>query len=104
MGGLYLRLFTYSLIWTTVNLSVNRLRTHPKAWTPTGMTSISSRRLRKELTEIQTEGCPTGTFSHLLYVQLTDSPSITGITLLSADNFETWYFSIEILGESLYQV
>ncbi|KAG2132362.1 ubiquitin-conjugating enzyme/RWD-like protein [Suillus clintonianus] len=49
------------------------------------MTSISSRRLRKELSEIQTEGCP------------------TGITLLSADNFETWYFSIEILGESLYQ-
>jgi hypothetical protein len=29
---------------------------------------------------------------------------VIGITLLSADDFETWFFSIEVLGESLYQV
>ncbi|EGN94083.1 hypothetical protein SERLA73DRAFT_144522 [Serpula lacrymans var. lacrymans S7.3] len=49
------------------------------------MASISSRRLRKELTEITTQGCP------------------VGIKLLNADNFETWLFSIEVLGETLYQ-
>ncbi|KAH7908214.1 UBC-like protein [Hygrophoropsis aurantiaca] len=49
------------------------------------MASISSRRLRKELNEINAEGCP------------------CGIKLLNADNFEVWYFSIEVLGESLYQ-
>ncbi|KIJ60106.1 hypothetical protein HYDPIDRAFT_161350 [Hydnomerulius pinastri MD-312] len=49
------------------------------------MASISTRRLHKELSEIRTEGCP------------------CGITLLNADNYETWFFSIEVLGESLYQ-
>ncbi|KIK21068.1 hypothetical protein PISMIDRAFT_681782 [Pisolithus microcarpus 441] len=49
------------------------------------MASISARRLRKELSEINVEGCP------------------AGIKLLSADNFDTWLFSIEVLGESLYQ-
>jgi len=49
------------------------------------MTSIASRRLRKELVEINTEGCP------------------VGINLLKADDFETWLFSIEVKGESLYQ-
>ncbi|KAF9229762.1 UBC-like protein [Gyrodon lividus] len=49
------------------------------------MASISARRLRKELNEIHAEGCP------------------CGIKLLNADNFETWFFSIEVLGESLYQ-
>ncbi|KAG9314745.1 UBC-like protein [Chiua virens] len=49
------------------------------------MATVSSRRLRKELSEIHAEGCP------------------CGIKLLSAEDFETWFFSIEVLGESLYQ-
>ncbi|KIM51489.1 hypothetical protein SCLCIDRAFT_143193 [Scleroderma citrinum Foug A] len=50
------------------------------------MASISARRLKKELNEILgPEGCP------------------AGIKLLSADDFETWFFSIEVLGDSLYQ-
>ncbi|EIW86329.1 UBC-like protein [Coniophora puteana RWD-64-598 SS2] len=49
------------------------------------MASISARRLKKELTEINHEGTP------------------TGIKLLSADDFETWFFSIEVLGNTLYQ-
>jgi len=49
------------------------------------MASISSKRLRKELAEIQIEGCP------------------VGINLLSADDFQTWFFSIEVMGESQYQ-
>ncbi|KAI6025384.1 hypothetical protein PISMIDRAFT_651270 [Pisolithus microcarpus 441] len=39
-----------------------------------------------ELSKINIEGCP------------------AGIKLLSTDNFDTWLFSIEVLGESLYQV
>ncbi|KII86328.1 hypothetical protein PLICRDRAFT_143979 [Plicaturopsis crispa FD-325 SS-3] len=49
------------------------------------MASISSRRLRKELAEIQSEGTP------------------VGIKLLKADDFETWLFSIEVMGESQYE-
>ncbi|KIM84709.1 hypothetical protein PILCRDRAFT_818323 [Piloderma croceum F 1598] len=49
------------------------------------MASISSRRLQKELKEIKTEGCP------------------VGITLLEAENFDKWLFSIEVMGESQYQ-
>lgn len=49
------------------------------------MASISSRRLAKELREIHAEGCP------------------VGIELLKADDFVTWWFSIEVMGESLYQ-
>lgn len=49
------------------------------------MASISARRLAKELREIQGEGCP------------------VGISLLKADDFATWWFSIEVMGESLYQ-
>jgi hypothetical protein len=29
---------------------------------------------------------------------------VAGITLLSADDFETWFFAIEVMGDSLYQV
>jgi len=49
------------------------------------MASVSSRRLQKELLEIKQQGTP------------------TGIKLLSADDFATWYLSLEVLGESLYQ-
>jgi len=49
------------------------------------MASISARRLAKELKEIQAEGCP------------------VGITLLQADDFQRWHFTIEVMGESLYQ-
>ncbi|KAF8976311.1 ubiquitin-conjugating enzyme/RWD-like protein [Cyathus striatus] len=49
------------------------------------MASISARRLAKELKEIQTEGCP------------------VGINLVKADDFATWWFTIEVMGESLYQ-
>ncbi|KNZ78185.1 putative ubiquitin-conjugating enzyme E2 W [Termitomyces sp. J132] len=49
------------------------------------MASISARRLGKELTEIRNEGCP------------------VGITLVKADDFETWWFTIEVMGESLYK-
>jgi len=49
------------------------------------MASISVRRLSKELAEIQKEGCP------------------VGINLVQADDFSTWLFSIEVMGESLYK-
>ncbi|KAG6902992.1 hypothetical protein C0995_008565 [Termitomyces sp. Mi166 len=50
------------------------------------MASISARRLGKELTEIRNEGCP------------------IGIDLVKADDFETWWFTIEVMGESLYKL
>ncbi|PPQ98904.1 hypothetical protein CVT24_003535 [Panaeolus cyanescens] len=49
------------------------------------MASISARRLAKELREIQGEGCP------------------VGITLLEANDFSKWLFTIQVMGESLYQ-
>jgi len=49
------------------------------------MASIAARRLGKELKEIQTEGCP------------------VGIKLVKADDFEVWWFTIEVMGESLYR-
>ena len=67
-----------------------------------GMASVSSRRLRKELSEINAEGCPCGTYFCLSVAHLF-TPQHAGIKLLSADDFETWFFSIEVLGESLYQ-
>ncbi|KAE9409386.1 UBC-like protein [Gymnopus androsaceus JB14] len=48
------------------------------------MASISSRRLAKELMEIKNDGCP------------------VGIDLVKADDFSTWWFTIEVMGESLY--
>ncbi|TCD67458.1 hypothetical protein EIP91_012375 [Steccherinum ochraceum] len=47
--------------------------------------AVSTRRLQKELTEIKTNGTP------------------VGIKLLQADNFESWFLSIEVLGDTLYQ-
>jgi len=49
------------------------------------MASISARRLAKELREMQTEGCP------------------VGITLLEANDFTKWLFTVEVMGDSLYQ-
>ncbi|KAI0726054.1 UBC-like protein [Fomitopsis betulina] len=46
--------------------------------------SVSTRRLSKELTEIKTHGTP------------------VGIVLLSADNFEEWFLSLEVLGETVF--
>lgn len=66
------------------------------------MAAVSSRRLRKELSEIHTEGCPCGN-SVSPNVAHPFTPQHAGIKLLSADDFETWFFSIEVLGESLYQ-
>lgn len=50
------------------------------------MTSISARRLSKELNEINRDGCP------------------IGITLLQADDFSKWLLSIQVMGDSLYMV
>jgi ubiquitin-conjugating enzyme E2 W len=48
--------------------------------------SIASRRLGKELVELKANnGCP------------------TGVTLVKADDFQTWYFTLEVLGETLYK-
>ncbi|KIP04064.1 hypothetical protein PHLGIDRAFT_110093 [Phlebiopsis gigantea 11061_1 CR5-6] len=44
-----------------------------------------SRRLQKELRDLQTQGTP------------------IGIVLLQADDFQTWKLSIEVLGNTLYQ-
>ncbi|KAJ3520495.1 hypothetical protein NM688_g9154 [Phlebia brevispora] len=44
-----------------------------------------SRRLQKELRDLETNGTP------------------VGIKLLSADDFQTWYLSIEVLGDTVYQ-
>jgi hypothetical protein len=76
------------------------------------MSVVYSRRLKKELQEIQIEqadpakraaGASFHPDSHRLV------PSATrcwdpGIQLLQADDLKTWYFSIEVLGESLYKV
>ncbi|KAF7972567.1 hypothetical protein HWV62_38604 [Athelia sp. TMB] len=50
------------------------------------MAAISSRRLAKELREINADGCP------------------VGINLVSADSFEKWLFSLEVMGESEYSL
>jgi len=49
------------------------------------MGSIAARRLAKELREIQNDGCP------------------VGIKLVKAEDFATWWFTIEVMGESLYE-
>ncbi|CCL99961.1 uncharacterized protein FIBRA_01986 [Fibroporia radiculosa] len=46
--------------------------------------AVSTRRLQKELMDIKTQGAP------------------VGIQLLSADDLQTWYLSLEILGETVY--
>ncbi|KAF4623215.1 hypothetical protein D9613_002011 [Agrocybe pediades] len=49
------------------------------------MSSISSRRLAKELREIHSEGCP------------------VGINLIEANDYAKWLFTIEVMGDSVYQ-
>ncbi|KZT08910.1 UBC-like protein [Laetiporus sulphureus 93-53] len=46
--------------------------------------AVSTRRLQKELREIETQGTP------------------VGIKLLNADNFQTWLLSLEVLGDTVY--
>ncbi|KAF8557398.1 UBC-like protein [Imleria badia] len=58
------------------------------------MASVSSRRLRKELSEIQVEGCPCGSSFCFSVAHLFTAQHV-GIKLISADDFETWFFSIE---------
>ncbi|KAH0838675.1 hypothetical protein J3R83DRAFT_7002 [Lanmaoa asiatica] len=58
------------------------------------MASVSSRRLRKELSEIHAEGCPCGN-TFCLDIARLFTPQYAGIKLLNADDFETWHFSIE---------
>ncbi|KAL7417778.1 ubiquitin-conjugating enzyme/RWD-like protein [Mrakia frigida] len=48
------------------------------------MSSIATKRLAKELFTIKDKGTP------------------AGITLLHAEDLMTWYFTIEVLGESVY--
>lgn len=50
------------------------------------MAAISSKRLGKELAELQADKCP------------------TGITLVEAEDLKTWKLSIEVLGESVFKV
>ncbi|KAH9043809.1 UBC-like protein [Lactarius pseudohatsudake] len=54
------------------------------------MSVVYSRRLKKELQEIQIE-------------QADPTKRAAGIQLLQADDLKTWFFSIEVLGESLYK-
>jgi ubiquitin-conjugating enzyme E2 W len=72
------------------------------------MSSIAARRLRKELVEINTDGgCPVGSCDSdsTIVVSLHISYRLAlGINLLKAEDFETWLISVEVMGESLYQV
>jgi ubiquitin-conjugating enzyme E2 W len=72
------------------------------------MASISARRLGKELTEIRNEGCPVGKCYQLCtFISLDLGCSFfcdEGINLVQADDFLTWLFTIEVMGESLYPV
>ena len=69
------------------------------------MGSISARRLGKELSEIRQEGCPVGELCpHSCPTIHHDLCHWAGIKLVKADDFETWWFTIEVMGESLYKV
>ena len=78
------------------------------------MASISARRLAKELHEIKSEGCPVGGYFHLTSLEPAVVVSIQvihiyschylGINLVEANDFSKWLFTIEVMGESLYQV
>lgn len=69
-------------------------------------TSISARRLGKELRDLQTNGCPVGQSIPV------PSPShsfdltshLLGIEIIEAEHFDSWTLSIEVLGETVYQV
>jgi hypothetical protein len=79
------------------------------------MSDVYSRRLKKELQEIQIEQADpakraAGASRHptipcaAVHDGHTRHLGWTGIQLLQADDLKTWFFSIEVLGESLYKV
>jgi hypothetical protein len=76
------------------------------------MSVVYSRRLKKELQEIQIEQADPAkrAAGASFYPDFTQarperhSRCNPGIQLLQADDLKTWYFSIEVLGESLYKV
>lgn len=68
------------------------------------MASISARRLGKELTEIRSQGCPVGTCASIPTSIEALITFLSGINLLQADDFSKWFFSIEVMGESVYPV
>lgn len=78
------------------------------------MSSIALKRLGKELMIIKEKGTPAGEPLLLPVVlrpahgtcSLTSAlcPTHSGINLLQADDLQTWYFTIEVLGESVYAV
>lgn len=72
------------------------------------MASIASRRLGKELREINSQGTPVGAMSLLAILPIGQNSRHKhrdlGITLVSADDFQKWFFTIEVMGESLYKV
>jgi len=49
------------------------------------MAAVYTRRLQKELSEIHSQGAP------------------VGIVLVSADSFEKWLFTIQVMGDSVYE-
>lgn len=70
------------------------------------MSSISARRLQKELKELHGGECPVGKHiqSDLIFSRVPFVYQMLGVTLLKADDFETWYLGLEVLGESVYRV
>jgi hypothetical protein len=93
-------------------------RTH-HTHTQNAMSVVYSRRLKKELQEIQIEQADpakkaAGEFFSPHFASISRAPHLhalictpigrTGIQLLQAEDLKTWFFSIEVLGESLYKV
>ncbi len=74
------------------------------------MSVVFSRRLKKELQEIQIEQADpakraAGASLHPISPRPIECYVLSsGIQLLQAEDLKTWYFSIEVLGESLYKV
>ena len=67
--------------------------------------SVSTRRLQKELSEIKTQGTPTGmSMPYHSGRRRAHAAVATGIALLSADDFQTWILSIEVLGDTVFEV
>ncbi|KAK7064776.1 porphobilinogen deaminase, dipyromethane cofactor binding domain-containing protein [Favolaschia claudopus] len=65
---------------------------------------VTEVRLAKELSEIKSEGCPVGEQPMILLNLLRLNLKFNlGINLVKADDFATWWFTIEVMGESLYK-
>ena len=70
------------------------------------MSSIATRRLQKELKELHAD-CPQGTSDCTILCSYDTYESIScviGIALVKADDFENWFLTIQVLGNSLYEV